>query len=101
MILTGRRITAAEALSYGLVSRVVEAGTAVDGARALACDILDGSPTSVRVSLQVMEETRGIPDTVDAVTYPSTGYDDLMMTHDAIEGVTAFAQKRRPQWRNQ
>jgi acetyl-CoA C-acetyltransferase len=48
-----------------------------------------------------MEETRGIPDTVDAVTYPSTGYDDLMMTHDAIEGVTAFAQKRRPQWRNQ
>jgi acetyl-CoA C-acetyltransferase len=101
MILTGRRITAAEALSYGLVSRVVEAGTAVDGARALASDILDGSPTSVRVSLQVMEETRGIPDTVDAVTYPSTGYDDLMMTHDAIEGVTAFAQKRRPQWRNQ
>jgi acetyl-CoA C-acetyltransferase len=101
MILTGRRITAAEALSYGLVSRVVEAGDAVDGARALASEILDGSPTSVRVSLQVMEETRGIPDTVDAVTYPSAGYDDIMMTHDAFEGVTAFAQKRRPQWRNQ
>jgi acetyl-CoA C-acetyltransferase len=48
-----------------------------------------------------MEETRGIPDTVDAVTYPSAGYDDIMMTHDAFEGVTAFAQKRRPQWRNQ
>ena len=101
MILTGRRITAAEALSYGLVSRVVEAGAAVDGARALASEILDGSPTSVRVSLQVMEETRGIPDTVDAVTYPSAGYDDIMTTHDAFEGVTAFAQKRRPQWRNQ
>ncbi len=101
MILTGRRLTAAEALGYGLVNRVVEAGAALDGARALAADIVDGSPTSVRISLEVMEETRGIPDTVDAVTYPSTGYDDIMMTHDAVEGVTAFAQKRRPQWRNQ
>src|SRR5712691_11843568 len=57
MILTGRRITAAEAPGYGLVNRVVEAGAALDGARALAADILGGSPTSVRVSLQVMEET--------------------------------------------
>jgi acetyl-CoA C-acetyltransferase len=43
MIRTGRRLTAAEALSYGLVSRVVEAGAALDGARALAAGILDGS----------------------------------------------------------
>jgi acetyl-CoA C-acetyltransferase len=101
MILTGRRLTAAEALGYGLINRVVAAGTALDGARALAAEILDGSPTSVRVSLQVMEETRGIPDTIDAVTYPATGFDDVMMSHDAIEGMTAFAEKRRPVWRNQ
>ncbi len=101
MILTGRRLTAAEALGYGLVNRVVPAGAALDGARAIAGEILDGSPTSVRISLQVMEETRGIPDTVDAVTHPTTGFDDVMMSHDAIEGMTAFAEKRRPRWRNQ
>jgi acetyl-CoA C-acetyltransferase len=101
MILTGRRITAAEALSYGLVNRVVEAGAALDGARSLAAEILDGSPTSVRISLQVMEETRAIPDIIDAVSYPSAGFDDLMASHDAVEGMTAFAQKRRPRWRNQ
>ncbi|HEX4657283.1 MAG TPA: enoyl-CoA hydratase-related protein, partial [Streptosporangiaceae bacterium] len=101
MILTGRRLTAAEALGYGLVNRVVPAGAALDGARAIAAEILDGSPTSVRISLQVMEETRGIPDTVDAVTHPTTGFDDVMMSHDAIEGMTAFAEKRRPRWRNQ
>ena len=60
MILTARRLTADEALAYGLVNRVVPAGTALDGARALAAEILEGSPTSVRVSLRIMEETRGI-----------------------------------------
>jgi acetyl-CoA C-acetyltransferase len=101
MILTGRRLTAAEALGYGLVNRVTAAGAALEGARALAAEILDGSPTSVRASLQVMEETRGIPDTLDAVDYPSAGFDDVMMSADAIEGMTAFAEKRRPRWRNQ
>jgi acetyl-CoA C-acetyltransferase len=100
MILTGRRIPAADALGYGLVNRVTGAGQALDGARALAAEILDGSPTSVRVSLRVMAETRAIPDVIDAVTRPSDALDDLMASEDAIEGMTAFAQKRRPQWRN-
>jgi hypothetical protein len=100
MILAGRRLTADEALGYGLVNRVTGPGQALDGARALAAEILDGSPTSVRISLQVMEETRGIPDIIDAVTRPSTAADDLTGSEDATEGVTAFAQKRRPVWRN-
>ncbi|MBP2367745.1 acetyl-CoA acetyltransferase [Pseudonocardia parietis] len=100
MILTGRRITAAEAREYGLANRVVAAGTALEGARVLAAEILDGSPTSVRVSLQIMNETAGIADTVDAATHPSSALDDLLLSEDSVEGVTAFAQKRRPVWRN-
>jgi len=100
MILTGRRITAAEALGYGLVNRVTEAGQAVDGARALAGEILDGSPTSVRASLQVMAETRGIADVIDAVRHHSDALDDLIASDDMREGLTAFAAKRRPVWRN-
>jgi acetyl-CoA C-acetyltransferase len=100
MILTGRRLSADEALSYGLVNRVVPAGTSLDGARALAAEILEGSPTSVRVSLRIMEETRGIPDVIEAVSYPSPALDDLMASEDALEGVAAFAAKRKPQWRN-
>jgi acetyl-CoA C-acetyltransferase len=79
---------------------VTPAGEALAGARALAAEILDGSPTSVRISLQVMEETRGIPDVVDAVTHHSPALDELMISEDAIEGLTAFAAKRRPRWRN-
>jgi len=100
MILTGRRITAQEALAYGLVNRVVAAGTALEGARVLAAEILDGSPTSVRTSLQIMNETGGIADTVDAVTHHSPALDDLLLSEDSVEGVRAFAQKRRPVWRN-
>jgi acetyl-CoA C-acetyltransferase len=100
MILTGRRITADQALAYGLVNRVVPAGAAVDGARALAAEILAGSPTSVRISLEIMEETRGIPDVAQAVGYRPRAIDDLMSTQDAAEGPAAFAAKRPPQWRN-
>jgi acetyl-CoA C-acetyltransferase len=100
MILTARRLTAAEALSYGLVNRVTEAGQALDGARALAAEILEGSPTSVRVSLAVMAETRGIPDVIDAVTRPSAATEELAASQDRIEGLTAFAEKRPPRWLN-
>jgi acetyl-CoA C-acetyltransferase len=50
MILAGRRLTAEEALAQGLVNRVVGAGTALEGARELAAEILAGSPTPVRAS---------------------------------------------------
>ena len=76
------------------------AGQALDGARALAAEILDGSPTSVRLSLQAMAETRAIPDVIDAVTSTADVVDELMGSDDTAEGMAAFAQKRRPVWRN-
>ena len=79
---------------------MTEAGQAVAGARALAAEVLTGSPTSVRVSLQVMAETQGIPDVIDAVTHHSSALDELMISEDMIEGMTAFAAKRQPRWRN-
>ena len=47
-----------------------------------------------------MNETAGIADTVDAVAHPSPALDELMVSEDSVEGVTAFAEKRRPRWRN-
>ena len=70
------------------------------GFGAVTTEILEGSPTSVRVSLRIMEETRGIPDVIEAVSYPSPALADLMASEDSLEGVLAFAQKRKPQWRN-
>lgn len=101
LILTGRKMDVHEAESLGVVSRIAPAGQALAEAKKLAADIMSGSPTSVRISLEVMEQTRVIPDVIDAVTLRSDAFDELMTSSDAIEGMTAFAQKRAPQWKNQ
>ncbi|MGF6832484.1 acetyl-CoA C-acetyltransferase [Paenarthrobacter sp. TE4293] len=101
LVLTGRRIGAQEAKDLGIVNRTAPAGQALAAAKELAAEIMENSPTSVRVSLEVMEATRGIADVVDAVTARTSAFDDLMSSADAIEGLTAFATKRAPQWKNQ
>jgi len=100
LILTGRRIGADEARELGVVNRVAPEGQALAAARELAAEILDASPTSVRLSLKLMERTQGIADTVDAVTNPNDVVDEVMTSADAFEGMTAFAMKRQPQWKN-
>lgn len=100
LILTGRRIGAEEMHSYGLVNRVVPAGTALDGARAIAAEILEASPTSVRLSMQVMNEADEFASEIGAVRHPTSAIDDLLTSEDMIEGPLAFAQKRKPVWKN-
>lgn len=100
MILTGRAVGAEEAARLGIVNRVAEAGSALPAARELADEILAVSPTSVRVSLEVMADTEGIPDTVDAARHRPKALEELMISEDMIEGVAAFTEKRAPQWRN-
>ena len=101
LILTGRRIGADEARALGVVNRVAPEGQALAIARELAAEILDASPTSVRLSLKLMEQTHGIADTLDAVSAPNDIVDELMTSADAIEGMRAFALKRQPEWKNQ
>ena len=100
LILTGRRMGAEEAKSRGLVNRVVPKGEALTAARELAAELLESSPTSVRISLQLMEEARAYADPVDATTAPTDALDKLLVARDTSEGVTAFAFKQKPRWRN-
>ena len=100
MILTGRRMGAEEAARWGIVNRVAATGTAMDVARELAAEILTSSPTSVRLSLQLMEEARAHPEPVDALEAPTDALDKLLVARDTTEGVLSFAFKQQPQWRN-
>lgn len=100
LILTGRSILADEALRLGLVSRVVPKGGALGAARELAAEIVAVSPTSVRLSLEAMEQTRGLADPVEAARLETDAMDQLLISEDTLEGVMAFAEKRTPQWRN-
>lgn len=98
MILTGRRIDAAEAYRIGMVSRIAEPGGALTAAREVAQEILAASPTSVRVSLQAIAQAATISDPIEAVEETSSVLDTLLVSQDTIEGVTAFVTKRPPRW---
>ena len=100
MILTGRRMGAEEARRWGIVNRVAPTGAAMDVAREVAAEILESSPTSVRLSLQLMEEARAHAEPVDALEAPTDALDKLLVARDTTEGVLSFAFKQQPKWRN-
>jgi acetyl-CoA C-acetyltransferase len=100
LILTGRRLGAQEAQQLGLVNRVAPAGEALETARELAAEIMSGSPTSVRLSLAMMEQAEGTGDVIKALDETRPLLDELLVSDDMIEGMTAFVKRRTPVWRN-
>lgn len=102
LLLTGRHMDVAEAREWGLVNRISEPGKVMDAARALAAEIIAGSPTSVRLTMQLIHEGEdsASPDVAARQMIHSSAIDALTLSDDMIEGMSAFAQKRAPQWKN-
>jgi crotonobetainyl-CoA:carnitine CoA-transferase CaiB-like acyl-CoA transferase/enoyl-CoA hydratase/carnithine racemase len=99
-ILTGRSMSAERAREVGLVNRVVPLGTLLDEAFALADEIMQNAPLSVQASKRI---ARGIDDGAYATEdsdWARTHRESrlVMTTADAAEGLSAFAEKRAPQW---
>jgi enoyl-CoA hydratase/carnithine racemase len=101
MILTGRRVTAAEGLALGFVNEVCKPGEAVATAKKIAAQILECSPMSVRASKEAVY--RGLTEpSLQAAIDVQRKYDAIramFTSEDLIEGPMAFAQKRPPQWK--
>jgi len=99
MILTGRRVSAAEGKELGFVNQVVGKGEALAAARAWAGQILECAPLSVRASKQASMTGMahaGVQAAQDA------RYEQLykmIKSEDFVEGPKAFAEKRPPNWK--
>ncbi len=98
MLLTGRSLTAPDALAAGLIGHVVPDGTAVDAAREIAEQIAANGPVAVQAVLRSLRATRELPEREGLALELEIGQ-PVYATEDAIEGPTAFAEKRPPDFK--
>lgn len=99
MILLGERVKAPQAEKIGLVSEVVATGTVLDRALELAAKAEKQSPTSVRYCKELIMGARS-GDINSAFTKERELFVKLWDTQDQKEGVSAFIEKRKPEWKN-
>jgi enoyl-CoA hydratase len=99
LAMTGDPIDAPRALALGLVNRVVPAGQVVPEALALAERIGQNSPVAVRLARQLVRE---MVDLTEAEGWRRNNElaVEVFASGDAVEGATAFAEKRAPVWRS-
>lgn len=98
LILTGRRIDAAEAERGGLVARVVPAAETVETALAVASAIAAQPPLAVAAAKDAIRAAGELPLS-EGLAYERRAFHALFGTEDQREGMAAFLEKRRPAWR--
>ena len=97
LFVTGERFSAAEALGYGLVHRVVEDCDLESAVQAEIDAIAKGAPNAVAAAKRLVREIpRLAPD--DAYAVAAEKIAKLFASAEAAEGMAAFAQKRPPSW---
>jgi enoyl-CoA hydratase/carnithine racemase len=100
MILTNERIDAPTALRIGLVQEVVEKGASLAAATAMAQRVETLSPRAVEYCKGLIHNARnGIPRRA-GLSLERERFMDLFDHGDQSEGVDAFLEKRKPEWKN-
>jgi enoyl-CoA hydratase/carnithine racemase len=97
MLLTGKAISAQQALAWGLVNRVVPAGELDATVQELADAIRASSPLTVRIGKQAFYDQLAL-DEASAYERATRVMTTNAMCQDAQEGMSAFLEKRRPVW---
>jgi len=99
LALTGSlEFSAERAHHFGLVNRICEEGEALETATALAAEICENAPLAVAESRAIMLAATDEPDEV-GWRLSGEGIMKMFGTEDFNEGLTAFAEKRAPQWK--
>jgi enoyl-CoA hydratase len=98
MILLGRRLTASEALGWGLVNRVTAKGTnVVDDAVAWIDAIANGAPIAQAAALEAIDRSFDVGLDL-GLELEKVSYDKTLVSEDRKEALAAFAEKRKPKF---
>src|SRR6516164_3684598 len=100
LLLTGRIIAADEAYRLGLVNEVVAPDHLAQRARELANSLLENSPASLLATKQLLR-CHVAPEMDRRIAVAVVENAHIRATADFREGVTAFLEKRKPQWRRE
>ena len=97
LILTGRRIDAAEAERIGLVNRVAPEGGLAEEAEQLARQIAENGPVAVRAAKAAIDRGAELELTA-GLEVEARCYERVLPTQDRLEALAAFAEKRKPRY---
>jgi len=101
LLLTGRRLSAEEAQSWGLVNAVTPQNELMDKAREYAKVIISAAPLAIGAIKELMNDTDGLSIN-DSFNHMRAGkspiYTQVIESADALEGPRAFSEKRDPVW---
>jgi len=98
LLLTGREVSAEEALRIGLIGRIVPDGEALDAALEVADVIAHNGPLAVEAIKRSVQETEGMSEVDGLARELEIGW-PIFATDDAKEGQRAFAEKRPPEFK--
>ncbi len=98
LALTGEFMEADRAIALGLINKVTESGEALQTACSLAASIAENGPMAVRVTKAVIQASRDWTQD-EAFSKQNELTEAVFLSEDAIEGATAFAEKRKPNWK--
>ncbi|MGA7194613.1 MAG: enoyl-CoA hydratase-related protein [Anaerolineales bacterium] len=98
MILNNRTLSASEAYQFGLVNRVVPADQYLNEALKLADEIASRAPVAIRVAKKMINQAYE-HSLNDALREEKQEFYNLFSTEDQKEGMKAFVEKRKPNWK--
>ena len=98
LALTGEFMAADRAMAMGLINQLTQPGEALATAKALAQQIAENGPMAVKISKGIIKASRDW-DEDEAFSKQNVLTQPVFTSEDAIEGATAFAEKRKPEWK--
>lgn len=99
IMLTGERFSAEEAFRIGLVHQVAEAEQLDQATEAMVAELSGSGPLAVKATKALLQDMTGLPISPEVIDETAKRIAALRATPEAKEGLSAFLEKRSPNWR--